>query len=152
MKYINKVEINLPMSEVVELWKDENNFAEWQDGFIRIDHISGEPGEESSQSEIYLMYNNREMKLLQTVLKSDLPGERIVLVEHEDMTNTMANRFRELDDNRTEYLAEIEYTKFNGLMPKLMAKLLPGMFKKQSQKWLDQFKRYAENRAFTIKP
>lgn len=134
------------MLKVVELWKNENSYSEWQDGFIKIDHISGKPGEESSQSEIYLMYNNREMKLLQTVLKDNLPKEKIVLVEHEHMTNTMASRFRELRDNRTEYIVEIEYTKFNGIIPKLMSKLFPGMFKKQSQKWLDQFKKYAESR------
>ena len=54
------------------------------------------------------------MKLLQTVLESNLPQEKKVLVEHEHMTNTMASRFRELDSDRTEYIAEIEYTKFNG--------------------------------------
>lgn len=34
----------------------------------------------------------------------------------------------------------------NGIMPKLMAKLFPGMFKKQSQKWMDQFKEFVEKR------
>lgn len=61
------------------------------------------------------------------------------------MTNTMTSRFSELGENKTEYTAEIEYTKFNGIIPKLMSMLFPGMFKKQSQKWLEQFKSFAES-------
>jgi len=30
-------------------------------------------------------------------------------------------------------------------MIKMMAFLMPGMFKKQTQKWLNQFKEFAEN-------
>jgi len=43
------------------------------------------------------------------------------------------------------YKVEIEYTRFNGIMPKIMAFLMPGVFKKQTQKWLDQFKMFTEN-------
>ena len=35
---------------------------------------------------------------------------------------------------------------FNGFMPRLMAMLMPGMFKRQTQKWLDQFKVFSESR------
>ena len=31
-------------------------------------------------------------------------------------------------------------------MPRLMATLMPGMFKRQTQKWLDQFKVFSESR------
>lgn len=144
MKYANKVEINLPLEKVVELWKNENYYKEWQSGFVESIPMKGVPGEKGAQSEIHLLHNNRKMKLLETVLESNLPTERVVLVEHEHMSNTMASRFKDLGNSKTEYIAEIEYIKFNGFLPKVMAKLFPGMFKRQSQQWLDQFKKFAE--------
>lgn len=149
MKYTNKVEINLPLEKVVHLWENEDYFKEWQTGFINKIQVKGTPGEKGAQSEIYLNHKNREMKLLETVLESNLPHEKIVLIEHEHMSNTMASRFKDLGNSRTEYAAEIEYIKFNGFLPTLMAKLFPGMFKQQSQMWLDQFKSFAEGRVIT---
>ena len=61
------------------------------------------------------------------------------------MTNTMKVNFESLNKNETRYTSEIEYTKFNGFMIKLMAKLFPGLFKKQVLKWMNQFKTYVEN-------
>lgn len=60
------------------------------------------------------------------------------------MTNTMRNTFSKVDNFHTLMETHIEYTKFNGLMPKLMAFLMPVVFKNQTQKWLDNFKAYAE--------
>ncbi|MDH5232655.1 MAG: SRPBCC family protein [Gammaproteobacteria bacterium] len=144
MKYSNRVEIHRPLENVVKLWNDENNFFYWQDGFVNIDHIKGMPGEPGSESNIYLKLNNREMVLKETVLSNNLPHEKCVLIEHSHMTNTMTTKFRELGEGVTEYSCLIEYTKFNGIIAKLMALLVPNFFKKQSQKWLDNFKAFAE--------
>ena len=63
------------------------------------------------------------------------------------MDNTMTCYFTELGVNKTKYVSEIEYTAFRGFIPKAMATLFPGMFKKQVQKWLDNFKAFAENQS-----
>ena len=63
------------------------------------------------------------------------------------MSNTQGSRFKALNDTTTLYISEVEYIKFNGLMIKLIAKLFPGKFKQQSQKWMNQFKAFAENTA-----
>ncbi len=138
--------INLPRSEVVKLWADENNFKEWQDGFVKIEHTQGDPESIGSKSRIYLEQRNRKMELLETVISNNLPDEKSASYEHIHMTNTLTTRFKTIDDNSTEYIAEVEYTKFNSIVPKLMSLLFPGMFKKQNQKWLDQFKKFAESR------
>jgi len=40
MKYTNKVEIDLPIQKVIELWKDESNYPEWQKECKRqINHV-----------------------------------------------------------------------------------------------------------------
>lgn len=64
MKYTCKTEINLPISRVVELWRDENNLGKWQDGFIRIEHISGDPETVGAQSKIYLEQGKRRLLFL----------------------------------------------------------------------------------------
>lgn len=145
MKYTCTVEINASIDRVVALWQDETNFHNWQDGFKRIEHLEGNPGEEGAKSKIYFEQGKRKIELLETILKSNLPDEKTGLYEHIHMTNTQTSRFEPISEHITRYTSEVEYTKFNGFMPKLMAHLFPRMFKKQSQKWMDQFKTFAED-------
>ena len=84
------------------------------------------------------------MEIFETILIKNLPEIRKGLYEHKHMVNTMTSRFKEISPEKTLFEAEIEYTKFIGFVPKLMAFLMPGIFKKQTQKWLDQFKAFAE--------
>ena len=99
-----------------------------------------------AKSKILLQQGSRQIELTETILVSNLPEEKSGLHEHIHMTNTQTSRFKSIDQHTTRYISEVEYTKFNGMMPTLMAKLFPGMFKKQSQKWMDQFKAIAEGK------
>lgn len=144
MKYTCTTIIDLPLNKVIELWKDESKFAAWQDGFESIELLSGTPNKKGAKSNIVLTSKRGKIELLETILESNLPHEKTALYEHKHMTNTQTTRFKELGDNRTQYLSEVEYTQFNGFMIKLMARMFPGKFKEQSQKWLNQFKEFAE--------
>ena len=144
MKYTCSVDVDLPIEIVAELWADEKHFAKWQDGFQSIDHFEGEANAVGAKSKIFLQQGKRKMELVETIISNQLPAVKKALYVHEHMTNTQTTRFEEISTSKTRYISEVEYTQFNGLMPKLMAKLFPGMFKKQSQKWMDQFKEFAE--------
>jgi hypothetical protein len=148
MKYRNQIEIELTMGKVAELWNNQSYFNQWQDGFISKELIEGVPETIGAKSGILLKQGKRKMELIETIEAIELPQMKRVLVEHIHMTNTMPTTFITLDTNKTRIVSEIEYTKFNGFLPKLMAKLFPSMFKKKSQKWLDQFKYFAENHTF----
>ncbi|MFK8046541.1 MAG: SRPBCC family protein [Crocinitomicaceae bacterium] len=139
MKYSCSIEINSPIEKVIKQWQDENHFKEWQDGFQSIELINGEKNAENSKSKIVLQQGKRRIELIETIIANDLPAAKKASYEHIHMTNTQTSRFEKLEDNKTRYISEVEYTQFNGLMPKLMAKLFPGMFKKQSEKWMKQF-------------
>lgn len=147
MKYTCSVDINVPITKVVELWADEAHFDKWQDGFQSITHLEGEPNAVGAKSRILLEQGKRKMELTETLLSNNLPAEKKALYEHIHMVNTQTSRFEQINELQTRYISEVEYTKFNGFMPKLMARLFPGMFKKQSQKWMDQFKEFAEGAA-----
>lgn len=143
MKYTCTVEINLPIDKVVQLWENEANFPAWQDGFKSIEHLSGTPNTKDAKSRI-ILEDRQKIELLETIITNNLPQEKTALYEHIHMTNSQTTRFREINTNKTLYISEVEYLQFNGIMIKIMAKLFPSKFKAQSQKWMDQFKEFAE--------
>lgn len=144
MKYTCSIEINGSIEKVVALWEDENNFKEWQDGFESIELLEGVADAVGAKSKIIFQGKNR-MELIETIISNDLPEEKVALYEHIHMTNTQATRFESLGKNKTLYISEVHYTKFSGFMIKMIAKLFPSKFKGQSQKWMNQFKIFAEN-------
>jgi len=147
MKFNCSVEIDLPRNRVVELFDNPDNMRHWQDGFISFEHYKGEPGQPGAESRIIYEINGREMELIETVLVNNLPDEMSGTYESKMTYNSMKNYFHELNPTKTRWDSEIEYTELRGFMMKIMGKLFPGMFKKQTQKWMDQFKVFAEKNA-----
>jgi len=145
MKFECHVDINLPLLRVGELFDSEENIPKWQDGFKSFEHLSGEKGKAGAKAKIVYQQGKREIELIETILVYNIPHEFTGQYEHKSMTNTMRNIFTALSENETRWTAEIEYTKLNGFIVKLMAFLFPNMFKKQVQKWLNQFKAFAES-------
>lgn len=145
MKFTCTVDIDAPLDQVVELFKDTENLKAWQDGIQSFEHLSGNANEAGAKSKIVFQQGKQRIELIETIQVMDLPREKTALYEHTHMVNTMKSSFADLGSNKTRFTAEIHYTKFIGLMPKLMAWLMPGLFKKQTQKWLDQFKAFSEN-------
>ncbi|MCR9290538.1 MAG: SRPBCC family protein [Bacteroidetes bacterium] len=145
MKFKCQVDIDLPINKVIELFDNPDNMKEWQDGFERFEHLSGVSGEPGAKAKItYDMGKRGKMELIETVLVRNLPHEFSGTYEHKHMTNSMKNSFEEVGANKTRWVAELHYTKLNGFMIKMMAFFFPRMFKKQTQKWMDQFKVFAE--------
>ena len=145
MKYTCTVDINLPIDRVASLWSDENHLKHWQDGFKSIEHLEGKPGAVGAKSRLLYQQGKKNLELTETIITDNLPDEKKALYEHVHMVNTQSTRFVQIAEHKTRYISVVEYTQFNGFLPNLMAKLFPGMFKKQSQKWMDQFKEFAEN-------
>lgn len=143
MKFICSTVVNQPIEKTVSLWQDELNFAHWQDGFQSIRFIEGEKHAVDSVREIRLQQGKNEMLLTETVLENKLPEKWKSFVHHKHMDNTQTVSFQSIDNNKTSISSEIEYTEFRHFMPQIMAKLFPSMFKKQVQKWLDQFSEFA---------
>ncbi len=144
MKFTCTVKIKKPLEEVVALWQNEENNKHWQEGFKSKELLSGEKGTVGAKSKILLTNRNQPMELIETIEVNNLPTEHKVYVEHQHMCNYMSTSFESITDQETLYSSTVEYTQFNGFLPKLMAKLFPSMFKKQVQKWLDLFKAFAE--------
>lgn len=144
MKYTCSIDIDKPIDQVAKLWADENSFSEWQDGFKSIELLEGTHGAEGAKSRILFEQGKRSMGLIETIITNNLPDEKKALYEHVDMVNTQTTRFEKLNENQTRYISEVVYTDFNGFIPNLMAKLFPSVYRKQSEKWMKQFKEFVE--------
>lgn len=144
MKFIGSVEINKPKSLVAKLFADPLYLIEYQDGFQSKTLLSGEIGQVGAVSMMFFKHGKREMELKETITLNNLPDTFEALYEHKHMDNTMKCKFTALDENKTLYEYEFEYIRVSWLMPKLMFLLFPSMFKKQVDKWMQQFKVFVE--------
>lgn len=143
MKYTAEIEINLPIDRVVMLFDDPSNLGKWMEGLQSFEHISGTPGQPGAKSRLKFFVHNRNLELIETITIRNLPDEFSGTYETKGIYNIVKNKFIALPGNRTKHISEQEF-QFNGLM-KLIAFLMPGAFKKQSMKYLADFKKFAES-------
>ena len=147
MKFIGYVDINQSQTKVAELFADPQYLGEYQEGFQRKELVEGEAGQVGAVSKLYYKYGKREMELTETVTSNNLPNSFEAHYHHKHMDNTMKCNFIILNDNETRYEYEFEYTRINWFMPKLMAILFPSMYRKQGERWMQNFKNFAERQS-----
>lgn len=143
MKYTTEIEINQPVDKVVELFNNPDNMKEWMDGLQSFETISGTPGEVGAKAKLLYKMGKREIEMIETITKRNLPDEFTGTYEAKGVFNIVKNRFIPIGDNKTKYVTEQEF-KFSGFM-KLMGMFMPGAFKKQSLKYMSAFNKFAEN-------
>ena len=144
MKFSCSIEINRSREDVVRLWIDPTHFDKWQEGYHQSKVIDGNQGSTGSKTLLVYQQGKRTMELLESVIVNELPERYEGLYEHKHMVNTMTTTFNIISDEVTKMESEIEYIEFRHLIPRLMSWLMPGMFKKQVQKWMNNFKAFAE--------
>ena len=143
MKYSTEVTINKNINRVVELFDDPNNLGKWQPGFVSFEHFEGTFGEPGSKSKLKYKMGKREVEMIETLISRNLPHEFTGTYEMKGATNYISNRFEKIDENVTRLVSVSEF-KFSALFMKLFALISPGSFKKQSQIYLDNFKKFVE--------
>lgn len=145
MKFGGTIIIDQPYEKLAALFADTNNLKEWQEGFQKKELTEGTEGENGAISKIYLAQGKRKMELTETIVDNQLPHSIEATYHHIHMDNTLKTSFIPINDIQTEYKTEGEYTRVSWIMPKLMMLLFPSLFKKQAYKWMENFKRFAEN-------
>lgn len=142
MKYQCEVIVNLPRERVVKLFDNPDNLKYWQPGLKSFEFLSGSPGEPGSRAKLKYRMGKKEIEMIETITKRDLPDEFSGTYETKGVWNSVANKFIPIEKDKTKIVSDVEF-KLTGFM-KLMGFFMPGAFKKESQKFLDQFKAYAE--------
>jgi hypothetical protein len=144
MKFQGSKIINKPRDVVTKYFSDPKYLGEYQDGFIKKELLEGNPGETGSISKMYYKYGKMDMILTETITNNNLPETFEGFYHHKHMDNTMKCNFTAMDENTTNYEYEIDYIRMNWIMPRLMAILFPGIYRKQGEKWMQQFKEFVE--------
>ncbi|MCB0465400.1 MAG: SRPBCC family protein [Aequorivita sp.] len=143
MKYSVSITIDKPVDEVIALFDNVDNMKKWMKGLERFEPISGTPGEVGAKSRLEFKMGKREIEMIETITAKNLPEEFTGTYEAKGVFNIVKNSFEPLPDNKTKYSTEQEF-QFKGFM-KLFGLLMPGAFKKQSMKYLQDFKAFAES-------
>lgn len=142
MKYQQKITINKPRKEVVAKFSNPENMKHWQRGFIFIKPINGGPGEPGSQNLLKYKMGKREVEMTETIIKNDLPKEFSATYEAKGVYNYQINKFSPTLEKTTLWHTHNEF-EFSGFM-KLFGWFMPGAFKKQSRKYMEDFKAFVE--------
>lgn len=143
MKYTVDVIIEKPIDQVIELFDNPDNMKHWMSGLKSFEHLSGEPGQPGAKSLLRFQMGKREMEMIETITLRNLPEELTGTYEADGTLNISQNRFIDINGLSTKWVAENEF-QFGGFMMKLMGLIMPGMFKKQTLKFMNSFKQFAE--------
>lgn len=144
MKYSSEIIIDLPREEVIRTLDTAENMKHWQRGLKSFKHLEGTPGEEGAKMELAYKMGKRDMVLIETIVKNNFPEEFHADYDAKGVHNVQRNFFHEIEPNKTKWVSESEF-EFSGFVMKIMGFLMPGAFKKQSLKYLTDFKHFAEN-------
>lgn len=136
--------INKPRSEVWDLFTTPENMNKWQPLLIKIEHISGTPGQPGSISKLSYEEGGREYSLIEKITHRDELNQFDVIYENEFTDNPVGNSFIELGENETLWIIEAEFT-FKTSTMKLLGPLLKKNFVRRTQKDMERFKELMEN-------
>lgn len=137
MKFICDVIVEKPAVKVAALYHDPNYFHEWQDGFLRIES-------KGDYNKIFFKQGKREMMLKEVLQFHEQPFHKKARYEHAMMTNTLESTIEVIDNESCRVRTEIEYVEIKNFLFRIMIKISPGILKNPPQKWLTQFKEFAE--------
>ncbi|MDF0708860.1 SRPBCC family protein [Flagellimonas okinawensis] len=142
MKYTTEIVVDVPRHEFIQKMDDPENMKHWQKGLIGFEQLSKNPGQEGSRMSLSYEMGKRKMDMVETIIKRNLPEELHMTYDTKGVHNIQKNYFKEEGD-KTRWVSESEF-QFSGLGMKLMGLLMPGAFKKQSLKYMEDFKAFAE--------
>lgn len=143
MKYTEEIVISKPVEHVVELFDNPDNMDQWMEGLQSFETISGTTGQPGAKSRLKFKMGKRDIEMIETVTARNLPDEYVTTYEADGVFNIVKNRFVALPDGKTKFVNEQEF-QFKGFM-KIIGFLMPGAFKKQSRKYLNDFKHFVES-------
>lgn len=143
LDYTTAIVINLPRDKVIALFDEVNNLPKWQKGLKRFEPLEGSPGMPGAKSRLTYQMGKRKLVMIETITRRELPDRFDGTYETEGVYNTVENRFSELGPDRTLWESHNIF-QFASLPMKFMSWLMPGLFRRQSQKYAEDFKAFAE--------
>lgn len=143
MEYSYEIEIDVPYSVMIELLEDPQNLSSWQPELSGHLLISGEPRQVGAQSKLTYNMNGRPLEIIELITVRDLPNERSARYETRGLVMRVTNRFAEIGPETTFWRHETNID-FTNLLTRIIGFLMPQIFRNQSWRYMNLFKRFAE--------
>lgn len=141
-KYTTSIEIALPRQKVVDLISDPAQLPKWLRGLVLHEPVNGVHGQLGTTSRVVFEMGKQRMEATETITRLEpadlhaIPSSVVVHYDREIVGGGMwqAQRDRIIDagPNRTLWESESEF-RFDGLLMRLMGRLMPGTFRRQSR-------------------
>jgi len=144
MLYSSEIIVKVPLDAFIKKMDNIDNMKHWQKGLQSTEHVSGNPGDLGSKIKLNYKYDKREMEITETITKSDFPNEFCATYSAKGMNNIQKNYFSKTTEGHTKWTSINEFIPLSFSM-RVMLFLMPRAFKKQSLKYMQDFKNFAEN-------
>ncbi len=138
MKFQVEIEINLPRKKVLEHYTNLDNLQHWVDGFISVEHVTGEVCKPGARYEVKFRVGNLNILATETITRNDLPEELWLEEECDGLTNLAKNFFIDLGNGKTKWVIISDHS--GEFLPKIGA----SAFKKKTVKFMESFKKFME--------
>ena len=143
MKYTVEIVIDLNIDHVTQLFDSSEDLKKWQSELVSFEHLTGRPGQPGAKSKLVYQMGKQQIEMIETITLRNLPFEFHSSYEANGVFNTIKNRFEYLEFSKTKWTSENEF-QFSGML-KLTSFFTKSSFPKQTLKFMQQFKEYAEN-------
>ena len=143
MKYTTEIKVNVPLDEFIKKMDNVDNMKHWQRGLVSAEHISGDLGQLGAKMKLNYKFGKRKMQIIETITKRNFPNEFHANYTTKSMHNVQQNYFEKTSEGVTKWTSKSEYVPLNFSM-RLMLFFMPRTFKNQSQKYMQDFKNFAE--------
>jgi len=143
MKYTSEILINKPISLVIKKMNSIDNIKHWQEGFINMEHIYGNPNELGAKMKLNYSFENRKIEVIETVTKQNLPNELHTTYASKGLQNIQENYFKTTEEDCTIWICKNNFQPTSFKMS-IMLLLMPSVFKKQTKTYMTNFKRFVE--------
>ena len=142
MQYTLEIEIDLPRDQVIEKLDNPDNMKYWQEGLIGYELMEGEAGTAGAKMKIQYKMGKRDVEMVETIVKRQFPDEFHATYDAGVVFNQQWNYFHDQGD-KTKWVSKSDF-QFKGFMKILSFFMGKKAFMKQSFKYLEDFKAFAE--------
>lgn len=143
MKFTTEIIIDMPLMECIKKFYNAENMKHWQRGLVSIEHVSGVPGMVGSKMKLVYKIGKSTMEMIETVSHSRLPNEFHGTYSVKGIDNLQENYFVETENGSTKWTSISDFLPLN-FNTRAMLWLMPKAFKKQSIRYMLDFKNFAE--------
>ena len=144
MQYESEILIEKPIAEVIRKLASAENMKHWQEGLVSTEHISGIPNEFGAKMKLNFDFGNRKMELIETITKYSYPKEFHTTYNTIGIRNIQQNYFERTAKGHTKWICKNEFEPTNFKMNAMLF-LMPRAFKKQTKRYMKNFKNFIEN-------